>query len=132
MDQNHNKLVNLQKTPTIYIEDDPVAFEVVKSFLKDVCDIDWALNSDQALEKLSENEYKLILMDIHLPRGMNGVELAKLLRQNPDYSKIPIVAVTAYAMASEKDEILNNGFNDYISKPFTKKLLLETVQKYIG
>ena len=129
---NHHNSAKQQKTLSLYVEDDPVAFEVVKSFLKDICDIDWATNSDDALKKISEKNYKLILMDIHLPKGLSGLELTQILRKNPEYSGVPIIAVTAYAMAREKDEILKNGCNDYIAKPFTKKILIETLQKYIG
>ena len=129
---NHHNSAKQQKTPSLYVEDDPVAFEVVKSFLKDICDIDWATNSDDALKKISEKNYKLILMDIHLTKGLSGLELTQILRKNPKYSGVPIIAVTAYAMAREKDEILKNGCNDYIAKPFTKKILIETLQKYIG
>ena len=129
---NHHNSAKQQKTPSLYVEDDPVAFEVVKSFLKDICDIDWATNSDDALKKISEKNYKLILMDIHLTKGLSGLELTQILRKNPEYSGVPIIAVTAYAMAREKDEILKNGCNDYIAKPFTKKILIETLQKYIG
>ena len=132
MDMNHHNSAKQQKTPSLYVEDDPVAFEVVKSFLKDICDIDWATNSDDALKKISEKNYKLILMDIHLTKGLSGLELTQILRKNPKYSGVPIIAVTAYAMAREKDEILKNGCNDYIAKPFTKKILIETLQKYIG
>ena len=71
-------------------------------------------------------------MDIHLPKGLSGLEITQILRKNPEYSGVPIIAVTAYAMAREKDEILKNGCNDYIAKPFTKKILIETLQKYIG
>ncbi len=132
MDMNHHNSTNQFKTHAIYIEDDPIAFEVVKSFLKNICDIDWATNSDEALKKISEKSYELILMDIHLPRGLSGIELTKLLRKKSEYSEIPIIAVTAYAMKSEITEILNSGCNEYISKPFTRKKLLETIQKYIA
>ena len=131
MDMNQHNSSTQQKTPSIYIEDDPIAFEIVKSFLKDTCEIDWATNSDEALKKFSEKNYKLILMDIHLPKGLSGIELTKILRKTPEFSKVPIIAVTAYAMAKEKEAILKNGCDDYISKPFTKKILLETIQKYI-
>jgi two-component system, NarL family, sensor histidine kinase BarA len=131
MDHNQHNSVDLKKTPTLYIEDDPIAFEVVKSFLKDICEIDWAGSGDEALRKSSEKNYRLILMDIHLPRGLNGIQLTKHFRNDNYYSKIPIIAVTAYAMAGEKEEILSNGCDDYISKPFTKKLLLDTIVKYI-
>ena len=132
MDMNHHRSANLHKTPSIYIEDDPVAFEVVRSFLKDICDIDWVANSNEALKKINKKKYELILMDIHLPVGLSGIELTKILRDKPEYIEVPIIAITAYAMAREKEEILKNGCNDYVSKPFTKKILLETIQKYLG
>ena len=132
MDHNHHNTQDLQKTQTLYIEDDPVAFEVVKSFLNYLCEIDWAMNGEIALQKTSEKKYQLILMDIHLPRGLNGIELVQHFRKDLYYSKIPIIAVTAYAMAGEREDILKSGCDDYISKPFTKKLLLEIISNYTG
>ena len=132
MDMNHHNSKILHKTLSLYVEDDPVAYQVVSSFLKEICDIDWATNSDEALEKIDEKNYKLIFMDIHLPKGLSGIELTKVLRKNSKYSKVPIIAITAYAMAREKDDILRNGCNEYIAKPFTRKILLEIVNKYIG
>src|SRR5215510_12429873 len=58
----------------------------------------------------------LILLDIQLP-GMDGYQVAKLLRKNPEIANIPIIAVTSYAMTGDRERILGAGCTSYIEKP---------------
>ncbi len=132
MEANHKFSSGNNNSEVIYIEDDAVSYKIVKSFLKNICEVDWAPNSSEALEKTASKKYKLILLDIHLPRGISGTELLKIFRSDPYYSEKPIIAVTAYAMLHEKLELLGSGFTDYISKPFTKSTLISTLEKYIS
>ena len=66
-------------------------------------------------------------MDINLGLGMNGLETAREIKKLPSNNDIPIVAVRGYALAGEKEKILENGFTDYISKPFTREQLLDVL-----
>jgi len=133
MESSHNKYQKkvINNISAIYIEDDLISYQVVKSFLKDICSLEHALNSSDALKKMSDKKFELILLDIHLPAGMNGIELLKKIKEDSYYSKIPVIALTAFAMKSEKEKILNSGCDDYISKPFTRELLISTIKKYI-
>ena len=78
------------------------------------------------LQKVSEKEFDLILMDIQLP-GIDGIETMKRLRQNLE-KHIPILAVTAFAMKGDEEMYLNEGFDDYVSKPVNIDLLLQKVE----
>jgi PAS domain S-box-containing protein len=92
-----------------------------------------AKNGKEAVKIFTERKnFDLILMDIKLP-VMNGYEATKLIRKSLNPKKmIPIIAQTAFAMADEKERILNSGFDDYLSKPFSLKQLLEIIDKYFG
>ena len=82
-----------------------------------------AENGSICLEKLKENNFDIILMDMEMP-VMNGYETATVIRSELK-SSIPIIAMTAHAMAGERERCLNLGMNEYISKPINANLLFE-------
>lgn len=73
----------------------------------------------------------LILLDLQMP-VMNGFEVLKILKNDPETKAIKIVAVTSYAMAGDKEKILEAGADDYISKPLNTRELPEKVKKLLG
>ncbi len=88
--------------------------------------IDECYNGLECLNKIDEgNEYDLILMDIMMP-VMNGEETIKELR-NKKKNSIPVIALTADAISGAKEKYLGVGFNDYITKPFTKDQIKEKI-----
>lgn len=111
----------------LLVENNTENLDVISYFLKDSADLDSALDGPSAIEKAAQKKYDIILMDINLGYGMNGVEATKRIRQIDGYDSIPIIAVTAYAMAGDKDIFLEAGCTHYISKPFTKKELLTLI-----
>lgn len=90
----------------------------------------WAETGKSALEEVKKDDsIDVILMDIKMPE-MNGYEATNEIKKiKPE---IPIIAQTAYALAGEKEKILNAGCNDYLSKPIMGKVLLEKINKYIN
>ncbi|MFH1196860.1 MAG: response regulator [bacterium] len=78
-----------------------------------------------------KERFDLILMDINLGAGINGVEAMRQIRKIKGYSATPIIAITAYAMAKDRDDFLKEGFDNYLAKPFTKEALLTLVEKTI-
>ena len=76
--------------------------------------------------------YELVLVDINLGKGMDGIEVTKKLREIPAYKDTPIIAVTAYAMQGDREEFLAAGCTDYLSKPFRSNELLAIISKYIA
>ena len=79
-------------------------------------------NGEEALEKVQENTFDLILMDLHMPRK-DGYEAAAAIRKLPDdyFQKVPILALSASANRNSKKRVLEAGMNDFISKPFHPK-----------
>ncbi len=72
----------------------------------------------------------LIMLDLSLP-DMDGIAVASLIRRNPKTHSIPIVAATERKSFKEKEEYLQSGCDDYISKPFTPKELVSRIEKLL-
>lgn len=72
----------------------------------------------------------LIVMDIQLP-DISGLDIIQRLKIDESFKKIPIIAVTAFAMKEDKENILSSGCEEYLSKPISISGFLETVKKYL-
>ena len=84
-----------------------------------------------ALQLARKHHPDLILMDIQLPE-ISGLEVTKRIREDPLVSKIPIVAVTAFAMRGDEEKIREGGCEAYIAKPISVTHFLETIDKFSG
>ena len=112
----------------LYVEDEEMAFDIVKRFLGKDYNLDWAENAEIALKLLENKKYDLILMDISLKHSISGLDLTRLIRLNPVYIDIPIVAVTAHTMVGDRERVLDSGCNAYLGKPFSRQQLLNIVE----
>jgi len=89
-----------------------------------------ATDGKQAVDMAADQRPDLILMDIVLPE-MNGLEAARRIRQKPESCSIPILAVTARVLPQAREQYLQSGCTDYISKPFTPKELASRIEKLL-
>ena len=121
--------IGAELSSVLYIEDDSINWEIVGMFLKGYYQVDTVSESSGAMEKIRANEYAVILLDISLGKGTNGLDLAKEIRKVKSYKEIPIIAVTAHALREDENRILKSACTHYISKPFNKKILLDTLRK---
>lgn len=120
----------LKNAPTVLVvDDDTFSREVAKVCLRSLCNVDFAANGDEALQKVKQNDFTAILMDINLGRGLNGMEVTERVRNMPDYKSIPIIAMTAYAMKGDEEEFLAGGCDYYIAKPFNRDDLRDLMKK---
>lgn len=115
----------------LYVEDDPIAIDIVKAFIKGYCTIDSAFSGKEGVEKARSKLYNAILMDINLGSDMDGLQATKIIREIPGYKNIPIIAVTAFAMVGDKDEFFEKGCSHYLSKPFTKVELQQLIAEVL-
>jgi phosphate regulon transcriptional regulator PhoB len=98
--------------------------------------VDTAYNGEEALKKIKDNKYDLIILDLMLP-GIKGLELCRMIRSAPSTSHMPIIMLTAKCEEFDKVLGLEMGADDYITKPFsireliarTKAILRRTEQK---
>ncbi len=86
-----------------------------------------ARDGRQALTLAKEQTPALILMDIRMP-VMDGVAAMKELKSDPKTEKIPIIAITAHAMHGDRENFLQQGFDDFLTKPLDIHMLLEKVR----
>jgi CheY-like chemotaxis protein len=82
----------------------------------------------ECLNILEENTPDLILLDIMMPE-MDGFQTIKKIRENPSWRHIPVFAVTARAMLEDRQIILKNGFDDYITKPVNTGVISFKIEK---
>jgi two-component system cell cycle response regulator DivK len=88
-------------------------------------------NGMDALKLARDQRPDLILMDIQLPE-VSGLEVTKWLKEDDELRRIPVVAVTAFAMKGDEERIRQGGCEAYISKPISVGTLIDTVRRFIG
>ncbi len=113
----------------LYVEDDVYSQMIVSKVLSKQYKVDVVQDAVLALEKIIVNRYDILLIDINLGHGMDGLQLMEKIRGYSGYQKIPIIAVTSYASENDRDEFLSKGFTSYISKPFMLKDLVNLVNE---
>ena len=105
--------------------------ELIKGMLQDqALKITEAKNGAEALQCLEDNEIDLILMDIRMPL-MDGFEATKCIRNNPKYKSLPILAITASVLYTEKEMQENYGFDKLLTKPVLHSTLIDNLNLYL-
>ena len=89
-----------------------------------------ATDGSSAIEVARAHKPDIVLLDIRMP-GMNGMEAMRTIRAEPEIGHIPIVALTARALAEEREAVLQAGFDAFISKPVVPEQLLVHVQRIL-
>ncbi|MFH2130350.1 MAG: ATP-binding protein, partial [bacterium] len=92
--------------------------------------LDFAVSGEDAVILVSDKDYDLVIMDIQLP-GIDGIETLKQIRQIKD-KKIPVIALTAFAMKGDKEKYLDIGFDDYLSKPIDISILIQKIENILS
>ncbi|WP_095106886.1 response regulator [Pseudomonas sp. Irchel 3E20] len=117
------------------VDDNPANLLLVQTLLEDMGAKVLAVDSGYAAVKAVQNEsFDLVLMDVQMP-GMDGRQSTEVIRQweNQRHSTpLPIVALTAHAMANEKRALLQSGMDDYLTKPISERQLAQVVLKWTG
>ena len=119
----------------LLVEDDPISRMAAKTYLEKAgYRAEVAEDGAKALEALKLDDYGLVLMDVQMP-VMNGIEAARAIRSGKAgrrKARIPIVALTAYAMPGDQDAFLEAGMNDCLVKPLRYEQLAAMVGKWLG
>ena len=118
----------------LVVEDNDLNAKFVLAILKrQNYNIDLAVNGRICIEKFLKNNYDLILMDIQMP-VMNGLdatkEIRKLEQQMDVDHRIPIIAITAFAFEHDKQNCLDAGMDDYLTKPYRPQDLIDIIKIY--
>lgn len=125
-----------QPFKVLAVDDNPANLKLVCTLLHELnVEVTPASDGYQAIRFCKEREFDLVFMDIQMP-GMSGLETTQLIRQyeqeNGIEKVVPIIALTAHAMANEKEALLNAGMNDYLTKPVQDFQLTHMLQKWAG
>jgi two-component system sensor histidine kinase/response regulator len=117
----------------LVVEDHPLNQEVMKDLLGSLgCAFDVAEDGAAALSALEQKDYSLVLMDCQMP-GVDGYEATRRYRRRErekGSSRVPIIAVTAHALADEREKVLQAGMDDFLTKPIQLSTLSQMVQKW--
>jgi two-component system cell cycle response regulator DivK len=90
-----------------------------------------ACDGQEAHHMIDQAQPDILLLDIGMP-VLNGFAVVRKIRENPHLDKLPVVAVTAYAMQDDREKILNSKFDGYLSKPINPRLLMEELDRLLS
>jgi CheY-like chemotaxis protein len=124
----------LNRKRLLLAEDNPVNQEVALGILQiEGFDVTLAKNGAEALEAYSRAAFDVVLMDCHMPE-MDGFEATRKIRaleKQANLQRVPIVALTANAMQQDREECLNAGMDDHLSKPYSRLQMRETLARWL-
>jgi len=113
-------------------EDNPTNRELLRELLEirgyavvEACD------GKEALARVQAAPIDILLLDIGMPL-LDGFGVVRKLRENPRFSSLPVVAVTAYAMQGDREKIMNSGFDGYLSKPVNSSSLVQELDRLLA
>ncbi len=122
----------LQGVRLLLVEDNELNQELVVDLLVEYgLSIEIAHNGAEALQQIQTYHYDLVLMDCQMP-VMDGYEATRILRQQLNYADLPVIALTAHALTTERERIMESGMNDCVTKPFKVEQLLDTLLRWIS
>jgi CheY-like chemotaxis protein len=125
-------LEGIQGARVLLVEDNEINQQVAKEILEGGgLNVALANNGQEAVEAVKESEYDAVLMDVQMP-VMDGYEATHAIRKGKRFKGLPIIAMTAHAMAGDREKSLEAGMNDHVSKPIDPMELYRTLEKWIG
>jgi|GEM_PF-1123845 len=115
----------------LLVEDNMINQQVAQELLHaSGLDVVVAENGREALAKLEQHQVDLVLMDIQMP-DMDGYEACRRIRANKAFSELPVIALTANAVAEDRERCLQQGMNDYLTKPIDPDLLVDVIGRWL-
>jgi two-component system, sensor histidine kinase and response regulator len=119
-------------TRVLLVEDNEINQEVAIGLLEDAAiQVDLAENGEIAVRMANDNDYDAVLMDMQMP-VMDGIEATRAIRSDPRFQNLPIIAMTANAMAADREKCLKAGMNDHIGKPIDPDQLFSVLLRWTG
>lgn len=121
----------MRRARILVVEDNPLNLKLVRDVLGAVgYEVVTATSGEEGLRAAAEHPPELVLMDLQLP-GIDGTEAMRRLRDGPLADDVPVVAVTAFAMAEDQANAARAGFDGYIEKPISVRGLVDQVQGFL-
>jgi signal transduction histidine kinase/DNA-binding response OmpR family regulator len=130
-EQEAEALKNIQGARLLVVEDNEINQQVAKEILEGAgLNITLANNGQEAVNAVKEKEYDAVLMDVQMP-VMDGYTATREIRKDGRFKELPIIAMTAHAMAGDEDKSLEAGMNGHVTKPIDPDQLFATLQEWI-
>jgi CheY-like chemotaxis protein len=117
-----------EKPRILAVEDNSETQLLLEHLLKESFEVTVVEGVDDALNAVDADTFDAFLLDINLSEQRTGTDLLHLLRERDDMSEVPAIALTAYAMPGDREDFLEAGFDQYVSKPFTRDDLTEAIE----
>ncbi len=115
----------------LHVEDNEYNRKIVRDLLaKNNYELVEARDGEAALHELARRQPDLILMDVQLPR-LSGLDVTRRIRSDPTLARIPVIALTSFALSGDDRRALDAGCNAYIAKPFRPRELLEMIKRFV-
>ena len=130
--QTDNVLQKINGARILLVEDNEINQQVAMEILSNAgLNVSLAINGQEAVRMVQENEFDAVLMDIQMP-VMDGYTASREIRNlKSEIRNVPIIAMTAHAMAGDRDKSLATGMNDHVNKPIDPNELFTTLEKWI-
>lgn len=116
----------------LVVEDNADSQMIIRLFLEGRYDVDIAPSYDSAMSHVSDNRYDAFVLDIALEGERSGLDVLRLIRSMPIYERAPTIACTAFALPQDRENLLSEGFDEYVSKPFRSKTLKDALSRALG
>ena len=117
-----------EKPHILAVEDNSETQLLLKHLLKKSFQVVVVQGVDDALDAVDNQSFDALLLDINLSEQRTGTDLLHLLRERDDMANVPAIALTAYAMPGDREDFLEAGFDQYVSKPFTRADLTDAIE----
>jgi CheY-like chemotaxis protein/HPt (histidine-containing phosphotransfer) domain-containing protein len=129
----HGAPAGIRGCKVLLVEDNEFNQIVAGELLSDVAGVHVTLarNGREAVERVFSEPFDAVLMDVQMPL-LDGYQATALIRQEARYESLPIIAMTAHAMAGDRDKSLAVGMNDYVTKPFEPMQLFAVLAKWVA
>ncbi len=115
----------------LYIEDNPLNMRLVRKLVKSFgYNMIEAVDGITGLEMVKREKPDLVLVDLNLP-GMDGLEIARIMKNTPELASIPTIALTANAMHGDRERCLAAGCDAYIAKPIARQELYNALNRFL-
>ncbi len=125
-------LQHLDGLRILVAEDNAINQQIVKEFLKlSGIHVELADNGQSALDRLTEAHYDVVLMDIHMP-VLDGYQATRRIREQPQWTDLPVIALTAGVTEDEQEKCRAVGMNDVVAKPINPEKLIGTIKKWLN
>ncbi len=116
-----------KKNKILVVEDNTETQLIIKVNLRDIYDVEITDNIDDAISLIKNNKFDLVLLDINLGNGKDGRDVLNMIKEEPDYSNLPVIIITAYDIDEDEKDLLMKLSCDYLEKPLDKKVLLNSI-----